>query len=102
MKADPQDATSAMCVLQIDGRTVLFERCHSGISPDGHLYMMQARRYLAQVDLRPDRMSSDGKSLMAILRWNGGQRPERWSHFIGRSALRRDVCSPCHGEARPA
>ncbi len=28
--------------------------------------------YLAQVDLRPDRMSSDGKSLMAILRWNAG------------------------------
>jgi hypothetical protein len=34
--------------------------------------MMQAGKYLARVDLQPDRMSSDGKGLMAILRWNEG------------------------------
>jgi hypothetical protein len=64
--ADLDDANSAVCMLSVGGRTLIAnERCRIGISPEGHLFMMDSGKYQARVEI-------SGEDHKARMRWNGG------------------------------
>lgn len=58
-------AKTAKCLLNVDGKLVIDQRCNYSVSPDGHEYLMDAGKYYAAVRIRP----SDGA---AIAYWNRG------------------------------
>jgi hypothetical protein len=57
-------ARTARCLLSIDGRVLVNQRCSYHVSPDGHDYILDTGQYYATVEVIPD--------VGVIASWNRG------------------------------
>ncbi len=64
---DEVQARTAQCLLSIDGKLLVNERCNFNVSPDGHASILDAGRYYAAVKVTPNGV--------AIASWNRGSGP---------------------------
>lgn len=59
------EARTAKCLLNIDGRLIIDQRCNFSVSPDGHLTIIDAGKQYAEV-----RVKTGGGAALGW--WNGG------------------------------
>lgn len=63
------DAETAKCMLSVDRRVLVNERCNISVSPDGRLAQIDTGQYLAVVKVLPDRR---GAPTQSVFYWNSG------------------------------
>jgi hypothetical protein len=65
---DETQAETAICLLTVDGKKVINERCRIGVAPDGRQYDIDNGRYFARVSYHLDRRDRRKSNIS----WNGG------------------------------
>jgi hypothetical protein len=64
---DVVKARTAKCLLSIDGRLLVNERCNFRVSPEGHATTLDAGKYYVEVNV-----IAKGRGTVAIAFWNRG------------------------------